>query len=105
MFANWAPGIDYPGMTKFQNDFQAMFGKAPSSNQIYYYNSLWTAVYAIKLAGTDTDRVAIAQAARSGNLEWDTPMGHAHFQPDGTSGLSLIIEQIVNKTPVYVYGP
>ncbi len=105
MFANWAPGIDYPGMTKFQNDYQAMHGKAPNSNQIYYYNSIWTAIYAIKLAGTDTDRVAIAQAARSGNLEWDTPMGHAKFQPDGTSGLSLIIQQIVNKNPVYVFGP
>jgi ABC-type branched-subunit amino acid transport system substrate-binding protein len=105
MFANWAPGIDYPGMTKFQNDFQSLLGRAPSSNMIYYYNSLWTAIYAIKLAGTDTDRVAIAHAARSGNLEWDTPMGHAKFQPDGTSGLSLIIEQIVNKAPVYVFGP
>jgi urea transport system substrate-binding protein len=105
MFANWAPGIDYPGMTKFQNGFQAMHGRAPTSNQIYYYNSLWTAIYAIELAGTDSDRVAIAQAARSGKLEWDTPMGHAKFQPDGTSGLSLIIEQIVNKSPVYVFGP
>ncbi len=105
MFANWAPGIDYPGMTKFQNDFQTVNGKAPVSNQIYYYNSIWTAIYAIKLAGTDTDRVAIAKVARSGNLEWDTPMGHAKFQPDGTSGLSLIIEQIVNKNTVYVFGP
>jgi branched-chain amino acid transport system substrate-binding protein len=105
MFANWAPGLDYPGMTKFQNDFQTVNGRTPSSNQIYYYNSLWTAIYAVELAGTDTDRVAIAQAARSGKLEWDTPMGHAKFQPDGTSGLSLIIEQIVNKSPVYVYGP
>jgi ABC-type branched-subunit amino acid transport system substrate-binding protein len=105
MFANWAPGVDYPGMTKFQNEYQALNGRAPGSLQIYFYNSIWTAIYAIKLAGTDTDRVAIAQAARSGNLEWDTPMGRAHFQPDGTSGLNLIMEQIVNKNAVYVYGP
>jgi hypothetical protein len=32
-------------------------------------------------------------------------MGRAHFQPDGTSGLNLIMEQIVNKNAVYVYGP
>jgi len=105
MFANWAPGLDYPGSVKYMNDYQAMYGKLPSANQIYYYNSLWTAIYAVELAGTDTDRVAIAQAARSGNLEWDTPMGHAHFMPDGTSGLSLIIEQVQDGAMVLVPLP
>jgi branched-chain amino acid transport system substrate-binding protein len=100
MFGTWAPGLDYPGAEKFLNDYRAMHGRDPSATQVYYYNSLWTAIYAIELAGTDTDRVAIAEAARSGKLEWDTPMGQAHFQPDGTSGLSLIIQQIVNKEVV-----
>jgi urea transport system substrate-binding protein len=105
MYANWAPGLDYPGAVKFVNDFQAMHGRAPSANQVYYYNALWTAIYAIELAGTDTDRVAIAQAAHSGKLEWDTPMGHAHFMPDGTSGLGVIIEQVVDGAMVLVPMP
>ena len=31
----------------------------------------------------------IAQFARSGNLQWDTPVGIAHFTPDGNSGLQF----------------
>jgi branched-chain amino acid transport system substrate-binding protein len=106
MFATWIPGVNYPGAVKFENDYEAIFkGQEPSGNHVYYYNPLWTAIYAIQLAGTDTDLVAIAQAARSGKLEWDTPMGHAHFAPDGTSGLSLIMGQIQNKTLVQVSTP
>lgn len=105
MFALWLPGVNYPGAVKFENDYKAMFNTLPSGNHVYYYNCLWTAIYAIQLAGTDTDRVAIAQAARSGKLEWDTPMGHAHFAPDGTSGLNLIMAQIQNKTLIQVTTP
>ena len=102
MFAFWAPESNNPGAAEFVDGFQALHGRAPSPNQVLYYNVLWTAIYAIELAGTDTDRVAIAQAARSGNLEWDTPMGHAKFMPDGTSGLRLIIKQVVNGEMVLV---
>jgi ABC-type branched-subunit amino acid transport system substrate-binding protein len=105
MYALWAPGVDYPAMAKFQSDYQAMFGREFNPNQIYYYNSLWTAIYAIELAGTDTDRLAIAQAARSGKLEWETPMGHANFMPDGTSGLHYIIEKVQDSAMVYVPMP
>jgi len=83
----WYPGRQDPGAMKFQNEYQAINGRIPMSSQVYYYNSIWTAIYAIMLAGTDTDLVAIAQAARSGKLEWDTPMGHARFTQDGWSGL------------------
>ena len=78
-----APGLDYPGATKFLNEFQAMHGREPSASQVCYYNSLWTAIYAIELAGTDIDRIAIVQAARSENLTWDTPMVTAHYTSDG----------------------
>jgi branched-chain amino acid transport system substrate-binding protein len=105
MFALWLPGLNYPGAVKFQNDYQAMFKVAPTGNHVYYYNCLWTAIYAIQLAGTDTDRVAIAQAARSGKLEWDTPMGRAHFAPDGSSGLNVIMVQIQDKKLVQVTTP
>jgi branched-chain amino acid transport system substrate-binding protein len=74
MWTTWIPGLDNPGSVKFENDYQAMYGQLPTANHVYFYNCLWTAIYAVKLAGTDTDLVKIAQATRSGNLEWDTPM-------------------------------
>jgi len=105
MQATWAPGLDYPGAVKFQQDYKAIVGGTPTASHVYFYNCLWTAIYAMKLAGTDTDRVAIAQAARSGKLEWDTPMGRAHYAPDGSSGLSLIIERVVGGNLVLVPMP
>ena len=53
-----------------------------------------TLVHCCALASTDTDLVAIAQAARSGKLEWDTPMGRAHFTPDGLSGLTMSVAHV-----------
>jgi len=73
---------------QFKEEFQTVNSKSPDTNHIFYYLCLWTAINAIKLAGTAEDTEAIALAARSGNLEWDTPVGRAHFTPDGDSGLS-----------------
>jgi len=101
----WTSGLDYPGAVKFENDFKAMYNKLPSPTQVYYYNSMWTAIKAIELAGTDTDRVKIAEVARSGKLEWDTPMGHAHFTTDGLSNLSPVLTHIENKELVLVTIP
>jgi ABC-type branched-subunit amino acid transport system substrate-binding protein len=101
----WIPGLNNPGSVKFTNDYQAMFGQQPTANDVYYYNCLWTAIYAIKLAGTDTDLVKIAQAARSGNLEWDTPMGRAHYMPDGSTGLRPVVAQIMDGKLVQVTIP
>ena len=92
--AAWLPGLPQPGAAKFEKDYQAMYGKLPTGNHVYFYNSLWTAIYAIELAGTDADLVKIAQVARSGNLEWDTPMGRAHFTSDGDSGLHYIVGHV-----------
>jgi branched-chain amino acid transport system substrate-binding protein len=101
----WTSGLDYPGAVKFENDFKAMHNKLPSPTQVYYYNSMWTAIKAIELAGTDTDRVKIAEVARSGKLEWDSPMGRAHFTTEGTSGLSPVLTHIENKELVRVTIP
>lgn len=92
--APWDPNSPYPGSVKFVNDFKAIFNRAPNPNQVYYYNAAWTAIYAIEMAGTDTDQVKIAQAARSGNLEWDSPMGHARFNSNGDSGLHSVIVHV-----------
>ena len=105
VFVLWLPGLSYPGAVKFQQDFQAMNGRMPSSVQVYFYNPLWTAIYAINLAGTDTDLEKIAQTARSGKLEWDTPMGHAHYTPEGDAGLHLSVAHIEEEKLVLLQPP
>ena len=105
MLVLWLPGLEYPGAVKFLNDFQGMYGRAPTSTHVYYYNCLWTAIYAIELAGTDTNRVAIAQAARSGKLEWETPMGHARFTTEGLAELHLVLGHVEEGKLVLVPVP
>jgi len=103
----WFPGDTYPGSVKFETEYKAMNkGATPSSTQVYYYNCLWTVIYAIELAGT-TDRVAIGQAARSGNLEWDSPMGHAHYtlEQEGYPGLTPKILRLEGGKSVLVTIP
>src|SRR4030042_1115905 len=97
--ALFIPGMEkqYPGAAKFIDDFQALIGRTPDPNMVYWYNSFWTAIYAIEMAGTDNDLVKIAQVARSGNLEWDTPIGHAHFTTDGQSNLHYGLGRIENN--------
>ncbi len=96
----WLSGLDFPGATKFSNDFVAVHGKNPSATHVYFYNCLWTAIYAIELAGNDSNRTDIAQVARSGRLEWETPMGLARFNGDGSAGLQYAIACIKSKKMV-----
>ena len=90
----WLTSLDYPGAMKFRNDFKAVHGRLPTATDVYFYNCLWTAIYAIELAGTDTDLASIAQAARSGKLEWETPMGRAHFTAEGSAGLQFTVAHV-----------
>jgi len=101
----WHPELSYPGSVKFQQEYQAMHGRMPSPTQVYFYDCLWTAIYAIELAGTDTDLAAIARAARSGNLEWETPMGRARYSPDGFPNVNLSLVQIQEGKIVPVTMP
>jgi len=105
VFVLWLPGLPYPGAVKFEQDFQAMYDRQPSSVQVYFYNPLWTAIYAIDLAGTDTDLEKIAQTARSGKLEWETPMGRAHYTEDGGAGLYLSVAHIEEGKLVLIQVP
>ena len=105
VFVLWLQGLPYPGAVKYQEDFQAMYGRMPNSSQVYFYNPLWTAIYAINLAGTDTDLEKIAQAARSGQLEWDTPMGRAHYTSQGDAGLHLTVARVEEGKLVPVQVP
>jgi branched-chain amino acid transport system substrate-binding protein len=90
----WHPALDTPESVKFKEAFQAANGKLPDTNHLFYYLGLWTAIQAIELAGTAEDTEAIALAARSGNLEFDTPVGRAHYNTEGDSGLSGTFVQV-----------
>jgi branched-chain amino acid transport system substrate-binding protein len=105
IFVLWMPGMSNPGAVKFEQDFKAAYGRIPNSSQVYFYNPLWTAINAINLAGTDTDLEKIAQTARSGKLEWDTPIGRAHYAEDGSAGLYLSIAHVENGKLVLIRGP
>jgi hypothetical protein len=50
-------------------------------------------LHAMELAGTD-DPVAVAQAARSGNLEFDTPAGISRIQTNGYTNLHYSAVQV-----------
>jgi len=104
----WVPGLTYPGAIKYENDYKAMWNKLPSATQLYYYNPLWSVIHAIELAGTSTDLEKIAWTARwSGKLEWDTPMGHAHYtaESNGYPQLKPVMTQVVDKKLVKVEIP
>lgn len=103
----WYPGLPYPGNKKYEDDYYSLYKVKPTiSFAVYFYNSLWTAIHAIELAGTDTDRVKIAEAARSGKLEWETPIGLYHFTPEGEPGsLATLYVQIQERKLVTVEIP
>jgi len=103
----WVPGLSYPGAVKFETDYQTLNnGKLPEENMVYNYNTLWTAINAIELAGTD-DSAKAAEAARSGKLEWDTPIGKARYTLDhpGYPGLLPLVTHVEGGKKVYVALP
>jgi len=89
----WHPSKDDPESVRFKEVFEDTNDRSPTDMHVYMYNTLWTAIHAIELAGTD-DPVDIARAARSGNLEFDTPMGRDIIGTDGNNNLRNMYVQI-----------
>ena len=89
IYARWVPGLDNPSSQKFEQDYLAMFGDEPDGTMEMMYDILWLSIKAIEVAGTDKDRVAIATAARSGNLSLDTPLGYVNWGTDGEPAQKL----------------
>jgi len=89
----WLPGSDDPGMKAFEDAFKQKYGQLPAPELTYYYNCFWTAIKAIEMAGTD-DPVKVAQALRSGNLEWDSAWGRLRIAPDGNGEITAMVAQI-----------
>ena len=88
----WVPGV-YPASQKFEQNFTKINNSALTLLHMYYYAGLWTAINAIQLAGTD-DPQAVAQASRSGKLQWDSPMGPMTIAANGENNLTGQIVQI-----------
>ena len=82
IYARWLPGSSDPGSVKFIQDYKAMFGAEPDCVMELMYDPFMWAVKAIELAGTDEPE-AVARAARSGNLTWDSPGGPLSIGTDG----------------------
>ena len=100
----WYPGSDYPASRKFAEEFQAVNGKSPDANHVYFYLCLGTVIHAMELAGTD-DPVAIAQAARSGNLVWDTPAGISRISTTGETDLHYTAVQVLEGGKLTPFNP
>jgi len=99
----WDPTLELPASKKFMEEFKTITNKTATPNYVFEYVPLLTAVEAIKFAGTD-DPVAVAKAARSGNLEFDTPIGRAHVTTDGQGGLDYMWVQIQKGGSTALYN-
>jgi len=62
------------------------FGPMPDNNVALYYNCLKAVIAAIELAGTD-DPEEVAKAALSGKLQFESAMGLATVDTDGSNNL------------------
>jgi ABC-type branched-subunit amino acid transport system substrate-binding protein len=89
----WLQGSDEPGMKAFEDAFVQTNGRLPDPNMSFYYNCFWTAIKAIQLASSD-DPVKVAQALRSGNLEWDSAWGPMRIASDGVGEISGMVAQV-----------
>jgi len=102
--ALWLPGSDEPGMKTFENDFTQKYGRLPTPDLTYYYNDFWTAIKAIELAGTD-DPGKVAEALRSGNLEWDSAWGRLRIGADGIGDVKGVVAQVQEGTKLVKVWP
>jgi branched-chain amino acid transport system substrate-binding protein len=89
----WLPDSDEPGMKAFGDAFKQEYGRLPSTDLAFYYNSFWTAIKAIELANSD-DPIKVAQVLRSGNLEWDSAYGPMLIPTTGQAAINEMVAQV-----------
>lgn len=89
----WIPGSDDPGMKAFEDAFKKTWGREPSPDLTYYYVCFWAGIKAMELAGT-TDHDKVAQAMRSGNLEFDSAWGQMRIPLDGRAVFGMTVAQV-----------
>jgi branched-chain amino acid transport system substrate-binding protein len=89
----WLPGSSEPGMKAFEDAYVQKYGKTPDSQTPLGYNCFWIAIKAIEMAGTDNPD-KIAQALRSGKLEWDSAFGPLLIDSNGEGIMQYGLAQI-----------
>ena len=89
----WLPGSNEPGMKAFEDAFKQKYSRLPDPALTYFYNCFWTAIKAIELAGTE-DPGKVAEALRSGNLEWDSAWGPLRIGTDGRGDITALVAQV-----------
>jgi len=97
--AAYVPGMaeTYPAAKVMEEAWHKVNGDVPLVGPTaWYYTNFWAAVHAIELAGT-TDRRDVADAARSGDLEFDCPYGHFKVNPDGTNALQGVLVKFLEN--------
>jgi len=72
-------------------------GSKPLPTQPIQWNPIMVVVKAIEIAGTD-DPAAVARAARSGKLEFDSPLGYLNIGTDGLSNIPGFYTQVQGRT-------
>ncbi len=102
--ALWVPGSDDPGMKAFEDAFKQVHNRVPSTEYSYFYNDFWTAIKAVQLAGVD-DREKVAEALRSGNLEWDSAWGHMRIGTDGKATVTASVAQVLEGGKIVKVWP
>jgi len=96
---SWYAESPVPGNQEFVQAMRAKYGRDPNIAQFYAYTCLWTAIHAIELAGSD-DPQDIAQAMRSGHLEWESPVGLYRIGADGEHNITGHIVVVTEGKPV-----
>ena len=114
MPVSWIAGLDNPGAKAFEDawakkvaqdpGWATKYGPVPDPTYTYFYNSLRAAVKAVELAGTD-DPAKVAEAARSGKLEYQAAQGLAHVDTNGGNDLTSSYAKVVNGKLVVVKIP
>ncbi|MFA4835164.1 MAG: ABC transporter substrate-binding protein [Dehalococcoidia bacterium] len=94
-------GHGTPAQIEFGQLWAEKNGSAPSSNHPVIISPLVAAIKAIELAGTD-DRAKVAEAARSGKLEYDSPLGYLKIGTDGKSNITGFYVQVLDGKFVLV---
>jgi ABC-type branched-subunit amino acid transport system substrate-binding protein len=89
----WLAGSDEPGMKAFEDAYVGKYGRLPDPSLTYFYNDFWTAIKAIELANSD-DPEKVAQALRSGNLEWDSAWGPLRIASNGVGEITSMVAQV-----------
>jgi len=91
--ASWVAGSDDPGMKAYEDAWMKKYGELATPAYTYSYNCFWMAIKAIELAGSDNPE-KVAQAMRSGNLEWDSAWGSLRIDTNGGGMFKSAVAQI-----------